>query len=698
MTQITIEQRKINQRTIKQITTFFNTTQLKRKKTEYAYIIAGLYLKNGETKEYAEWLETACELGSLNAIYDKATHLYKNEYGYMNNDSEVLSLLKGYLDQVYYMDNIFSETVDRTKNVFPRLQSEINKLANATHTQPITQQDTFKIQPVAQDKVKSSPKNLATNLGTIEVPRKFKSENAFAPVTQVQDSSFVHCHTIREVKKINKPKDSAVWIQKFPHDNQAGQKAIIQIEAFASQVYRAMMINNTPKNRATLNERGQISSVISKKIANFTTLADFKPKRNAVDIESIARGVASAYVFEENDFRDVNCGFRVVRGKKAEFIKIDHDQSFWSIVSERNGNFENYAIPIDISNLRNLLQLKTPTGNPRNWIDLTKIINTPKKLAQYQAGLYKYWLKSILLDENFFKVAVNAHISDSQLKKQIITHTNNRRKQLQLSLLKMPEFRTYLLKNPQVIQEIAIEFDTYNKMIAKEKDSADKTKVFATEKHMVRLVLDTIKLELKYKYQALSNEQLSSYSDHIYQSFNILKHRQLAKEMTLNDYLAKLSPHLIHQICQNQPNNSEFQGQAIAKHLTEMVVLEHLTAELNKFSKRGLLQRLGDFFRGGSEKIKTLQKTLLSNEELQIKLQAIKNYNEEPIAAHSLNETLKSSYKVIDVVESSSKACNGKTQTKTTAKETQGSHINLKQTNISNNYLSPMTIRGMRNA
>ena len=663
----------------------------------HAYLEAQSFLKRGATKGYILRLDEACEQGSLEAIYNKALHIYKNEYNYAYNEQEVLKLLKFLLHQLHTYEGADFNIIPELNKEFPRLPHENFRLVNYYVDSQVAQPNKLNFHPYAQNQVNSALTSDTTSLLMSKLPRKFKSETHLAPVGQLQGESPVHCHTIREVTKINKADTSAIWIQKFPRSNSHGEEINIQIEAFASQVYRAMMLDNAPKNRVIYNQRGLIASVISKKIDQFVTLADFKPDNHSVDIASIARGVASAYVFEENDFRNVNCGFRITHGKKAEFIKIDHDQSFWSIVNQYRNQSESYAVPIDTSSLNNLLQLKAPTNHQRNWLDLSKIINTPEKLAEYRAGLYKYWLKSLVLDKNFFKAAVNAHISEPQLKKQILQHMTERRKHLLTSLFQLPEFRHYLLSNSQIIQEFDDEFAAYNKMITKEKDGADKASVFATQKRMTRLLLSGIQQELKAKYPALSKEQLNAYSDHIYQSFQILKHRQLAKDMTLNDYLAKLSPHLIHQICQNQPNSSEFQGQAIAKRLTEIVVVEHLTAELNKFSKRGLLQRLGDFFRGGWKKIKNLQQMVLSDNEPHVKLKAIQAYNDAPIAGHSLNEILKSSYKVIDVVESSSKACNGKTQIKTTAKETQGSHINLKQTNSSNHYPSPMTIRGIRN-
>jgi|GEM_PF-2752184 len=631
-------------------------------------LVQRLGVKLSKEKLYQNWLNVHCEDKKENilALNIKARHLYNSEHGYSTDDKEILKLLKKWLE-IFVKNstpNEFKEAFEKLIKDFPRLATELTTLAaqigvNKGHAPFVPE-----IKPLSQ-------KSNVTVLQPIKpMPRKFKLHDNIErakviqqPITE-KDGFREFSHPIAHVHKKSEKSSSSqvskdeVWIQKFPRENHdyQPQTKILQCEAFASQLYRVMMLDNAPKNRVVVDNKQRIKSIISKNIEGFIKLKDFyssKDKNYPIDEDSFAAGIVSAFAFEENDLRDVNCGFKFINGK-AVFVKIDHDQSLISATGTYHG-FDNhqYYIPITQDNIANL-PLKPKRNAHRNtngpW-QIPADLNYDKR--KFEVAKHKYFLKHLLIGTGFVMDSAVAHIDDPVVRDRMINAYVERQNTLRQTLLEMPEFRNFVLCNPQIHAELIEQFQAFNnltKFNAIKDNGREQIGILGVQQRLQTLILDIIKINLKAKPGVVLDEKLyNALANSIYTTFNTLKRCQPDSQFNLVDYLKKLTPEML-----NMAMNNSQDYQSLANDIAKSPILELFERKLAKFDERNILQKISDsIFRAqDTQKINLLlEKFKNAKQNLNAKIEAINNYAKAPAKGHPFNTMLLKEVECLQAIE-----------------------------------------------
>lgn len=315
----------------------------------------------------------------------------------------------------------------------------------------------------------------------------------------------------KKEKTVKKPKFTTDWYAIYSLKSKYSQLASACSEAMrmlTSHIYFDKLYFGTSKTRPLCEETSKdliFWGIISQKLPDFKSAYEISDKSSARlkdsimhNIDNFAELLVYSYFFEENDLHGYNWGLN------SEFdipARIDFNQTTWPImyktfdidaaeVYEKTGSCEpEIAFPnseeafiIDIRNLPSLAMTR-----PMNWIDqdleFRKLLAAGFDYNAFQLAKFNALLKLVLLPPASFTNIGNAFfVIDAELRGAFVNRYKNRQQKLKNALLKMPEFRAYMLHNKNikiVCDNIIKDFQAYNLSL---KD--DKAKLTIDDKYI----------------------------------------------------------------------------------------------------------------------------------------------------------------------------------------------------------------------
>lgn len=305
--------------------------------------------------------------------------------------------------------------------------------------------------------------------GERRVPANAVHESALIPIHQ--ENNFIPgIHAVQYVSYMKH-----LWIYKKNSETAKHKKNHkgSEYEAAAGELYQLLLGKELmPLTKWVTNDNKERLGVISQYIENFYS---FKQESVLQEVEKrrtnlpkrifthsgLAKVLVAAYVFEENDLHLENIGFIKEKGDLnlgGQVVKIDHDQSLWTLTKKYAlfNNKNNYSIAINAEDIRSFPVLHH--ASPRRWVIdslKTAALRSLNKNAAFNHEKYTYFLKSILLSPRQIKQIAENSFSTKKGAKRFISHINNRLSCIEQALLKLPEFKDFLLNNREYCFQLA---------------------------------------------------------------------------------------------------------------------------------------------------------------------------------------------------------------------------------------------------
>lgn len=309
-------------------------------------------------------------------------------------------------------------------------------------------------------------------------PLKSKPYSKFE---KIADAPYKTTNVTYLVKKKEHPEEEYIY-----KGNPSG-RSISEIEVFNSLCYQLLLDDCHPNVIAVHGENGERVGLVSRKIPDLESFYDFyksnKPSEQDLVEAEVAAVWVSAYVEEENDLHSGNYGIRRNSIGKVRFVKYDNDQTTRPLTSKyveldpkkertRNRPAPINAFPVTERDILNFPKLED--AKPDQWPSSESIdtpINIDYFIAQEKFVEDKWYmfLRRILIPDEMYEVIGFATIRSEKTRRKFIDHKCNKTKELKKVLLNIPEFQTYVITHPDVIEKIKAGFATYNQNYTKEK-------------------------------------------------------------------------------------------------------------------------------------------------------------------------------------------------------------------------------------
>jgi len=315
--------------------------------------------------------------------------------------------------------------------------------------------------------------------------RKDASQNKDMEQSTVSQSA-------HNVKKQITPKNKIVY-------NKPQPGAISEIESFNSELFRLLLgTKRVGKVRSTYDSQGIRTGSVSREMEGYCSIKDYvttnklayklavSPDKLKVQNElknmlingGFGKVEVANHVFADDDAHWGNVGIN----KQGEIGRIDFDRALWPITSSYAG-----IDPNKDRDVRNE-SVSPKHAFPVSIIDIVKLPNTsdtkPDNAMKYHVERDLYldnsflssiqmdgkfihdkwyaYLKYILINDEMYKSRLDYCISSEKRKNEILPYLVERRDAFKEKLLSIPEFRNYIIYNPDVIKNIIHEFNDLN--------------------------------------------------------------------------------------------------------------------------------------------------------------------------------------------------------------------------------------------
>jgi len=291
-------------------------------------------------------------------------------------------------------------------------------------------------------------------------------------------------HSITRFKKIGTSPSVSYIYKKMP-DIKNGE-----YEALAAAISRLIIgPHGAPRTYSIYNEvTRQRTGVASQEFLDYKSLLDLIENKQPLNgRQMIAMGIApllvASYVIEENDLNVQNFGT-----SNNKLVRIDFDRAFWPatsknhtfppeikqefdvVIVDRDGRLtssgKTYPPPAQSSlisgnDLINFPRLTAAT--PVVWFNDYPVIADLQNDPEFIKQKWKYFLKTILLcDQPTTEGLAKNYLGTTNAQNKFLNHFTQRLANLKQQLLNLPEFNEYVATNPQVLNELITEFNTYN--------------------------------------------------------------------------------------------------------------------------------------------------------------------------------------------------------------------------------------------
>lgn len=352
------------------------------------------------------------------------------------------------------------------------------------------------------------------------LPSKSKKISDFKLHTDVEITKTSNdvTYATRKSKKTNLEK--GYFFKRSP----AG-RSITEFEAFNGFCYRLLLGKRHPKVRVVYNEDGTRAGLISRSFDQLVPFKDLikkgKSKENFYEkvLESEAVKVyAAAYVEEDTDLNQGNYGIDAT----GFAVKIDDDRGTWPLTSKYASIHPDYSLSTfnvtqrDIENFPVLMDAKPQAWPIKPELQAKSLTDNPK----IKHDKYYIFLKRILIPREVYEAIGLATIQSEKQRKKFVDHKCKKTEDLKSVLFNTPEFRDYVMYNPQWKEQIISEFAEYNQDYKKSEDAHLKVDLSQIETNF-----DNIHREI-YKKHGVIFPEIQNIMDKM---FMIFDYQQVAK-------------------------------------------------------------------------------------------------------------------------------------------------------------------------
>jgi hypothetical protein len=277
----------------------------------------------------------------------------------------------------------------------------------------------------------------------------------------------------------------------YIHKLYSSKRSISVIEPFNAICYQLLLGHERhPDVRAVFDENNQRYGVVSKKLEGFQSFHDRFLKNGEIPRQvdllqyQAVHILVAAYTEKENDLHGGNWGDVPDGNGGRRYIKIDDDQSTYSLTSRYLGIgpqstlFRKVAaanaFPVTANDIREfpILSDASPRCSPDRSDSGLINFNNIKNNEQFIKDKFYMFLKRIVIPDDVYYNSAAATIPSLSKRNAYANDKCERTRELHNVLVNMPEFQNYLINHQDVIEQIIDEFKTYNQHYPKQKHAS----------------------------------------------------------------------------------------------------------------------------------------------------------------------------------------------------------------------------------
>lgn len=375
---------------------------------------------------------------------------------------------------------------------------------------------------------------------TVEQKNKIYSERKKTlPPSRKNTSQYVDAFDQDDVNK----SAHAVIKQRTPKNkyvyNKPQVSAINELESFNSEIFKLLLgSKRVGKVRPVYNSENIRIGSVSREVDGFITIKSIRSKSNILELKEvlISGGLGKVevanHVYAENDphFGNValNCDGNVCR--------IDFDQALFPITAryiKKDFNKIRGLFPVhqdDITELPWKIHTQPFNSTMKSFEKMPRILDSIKNDERFINDKWYTYLKFLLINDDMYKARLDYCISSNKRKEEVLNFLHLRREEFEAELLKIPEFRNWVINNPLVIDTIMQEFNELNQTYQSPKKQTLLINLKAIKNDYQKLSFKIIDEEY---YQSAANK---SYPDSY---TNLWKNQSLNENLKsiFNDYI-----------------------------------------------------------------------------------------------------------------------------------------------------------------